>query len=136
MIEDRSVLAVIPARAGSKGIPNKNILQFAGLPLIAHTLLFAKMCPEIHRCIVSTGRVFLDSNVNDQVWELNATGTVSVTFADIEDSNAITLRADDHAPVRVDDAIVGFGIEGRAFRIGDLADGQRACHLNLPAAEF
>lgn len=48
------LLAVIPARGGSKGIPNKNILPFAGLPLIAHTLLFAKMCPEISRCIVST----------------------------------------------------------------------------------
>ena len=48
------VLAVIPARGGSKGLPGKNIRPFAGLPLIAHTILFAKMCPEITRCIVST----------------------------------------------------------------------------------
>lgn len=48
------VLAVIPARGGSKGLPGKNIRPFAGLPLIAHSILFAKMCPEIDRCIVST----------------------------------------------------------------------------------
>ena len=31
------VLAVVPARAGSKGIPDKNIVNFCGMPLIAHT---------------------------------------------------------------------------------------------------
>jgi N-acylneuraminate cytidylyltransferase len=35
-------------------LPGKNIRPFAGLPLIAHTILFAKSCPEIDRCIVST----------------------------------------------------------------------------------
>ena len=48
------LLAVIPARGGSKGLPGKNIRPFAGLPLIAHSVLFAKMCPEISRCVVST----------------------------------------------------------------------------------
>lgn len=48
------MLAVIPARGGSKGLPGKNIRPFVGLPLIAHTILFARLCPEIDRCIVST----------------------------------------------------------------------------------
>ena len=48
------LLAVIPARGGSKGLPGKNIKPFAGLPLIAHSILFAKLCPEIDRCLVST----------------------------------------------------------------------------------
>lgn len=48
------MLAVIPARGGSKGLPGKNIRPFAGLPLIAHTVLFARLCQEINRCIVST----------------------------------------------------------------------------------
>lgn len=48
------LLTVIPARGGSKGLPGKNIRSFAGLPLITHALLFAKLCPEIDRCIVST----------------------------------------------------------------------------------
>ena len=34
------ILAVIPARGGSKGIPGKNIKDLYGQPLILHTLLF------------------------------------------------------------------------------------------------
>ncbi|TAJ10874.1 MAG: acylneuraminate cytidylyltransferase family protein [Nitrospirae bacterium] len=48
------MLAVIPARGGSKGLPGKNIRPFAGLPLIAHSVLLAKACPEIARAIIST----------------------------------------------------------------------------------
>lgn len=48
------VLAVIPARGGSKGLPGKNVRLFAGLPLIAHSIRCAKMCPQIDRCVVST----------------------------------------------------------------------------------
>lgn len=54
MSDKTQLLAVIPARGGSKGVPGKNIRPFVGLPLIAHTILFAKLCPEICRCIVST----------------------------------------------------------------------------------
>jgi CMP-N,N'-diacetyllegionaminic acid synthase len=50
----RPLLAVIPARGGSKDLPRKNLLELAGIPLIAHSILFAKTCPEIDRCIVST----------------------------------------------------------------------------------
>jgi N-acylneuraminate cytidylyltransferase len=48
------VLAVIPARGGSRGLPGKNIRPFAGKPLIAHSIEFAKRCDRIARCIVST----------------------------------------------------------------------------------
>jgi len=48
------VLAVIPARAGSKGLPGKNIRPLAGLPLIAHSILLSRLCPQISRTIVST----------------------------------------------------------------------------------
>jgi CMP-N,N'-diacetyllegionaminic acid synthase len=49
-----STIAIIPARGGSKGLPGKNLRVLAGLPLIAHSIRFAQMCPEIGRCIVST----------------------------------------------------------------------------------
>ena len=49
-----SAIAIIPARGGSKGLPGKNVRLLAGLPLIAHTIRFARLCPEIDRCIVST----------------------------------------------------------------------------------
>jgi len=50
----RPILAVIAARGGSKGLPRKNVRVLAGLPLIAHSILFAKLCPQIERCVVST----------------------------------------------------------------------------------
>lgn len=48
------MLAIIPARGGSKGLPGKNVRPLAGLPLIAHSLRLAAMCPEISRVIVTT----------------------------------------------------------------------------------
>lgn len=50
----RPLLAIIPARLGSKGLPRKNLRIFAGLPLIVHSIKFAAMCDEIDRCVVST----------------------------------------------------------------------------------
>ena len=54
MSDAERLLAVIPARGGSKGLPGKNIRPLSGVPLIAHTVMFAQLCPEIDRCIVST----------------------------------------------------------------------------------
>lgn len=48
------VLAVIPARSGSKGIPHKNIRIVAGKPLIAHSIEQARASRTITRTIVST----------------------------------------------------------------------------------
>ena len=50
----RPMLCVIPARGGSKGLPGKNIRLLAGLPLIAHSIRCATMCPEITRLILSS----------------------------------------------------------------------------------
>lgn len=50
----RPVLAIIPGRGGSRGLPGKNIRPLGGLPLIAHSIRLAKMCPEIARTIVTT----------------------------------------------------------------------------------
>ena len=47
-------LAIIPARGGSKGIPGKNIKDFAGKPLIAWSILQAKEATQVDRVIVST----------------------------------------------------------------------------------
>lgn len=48
------VLAVIPARGGSKGLPGKNIRTLAGLPLIAHSIRCAGLSSRITTTIVST----------------------------------------------------------------------------------
>lgn len=54
MIGNKSVLAIIPARGGSKGVPRKNIREVAGKPLIAWTILEAGTSRYIDRTIVST----------------------------------------------------------------------------------
>lgn len=48
------VLAIIPARGGSKGVPRKNIRVLAGKPLIAWTIEMALVCSIVDRVIVST----------------------------------------------------------------------------------
>lgn len=49
-----SVVAFIPARGGSKGVPNKNIKSLAGKPLIAWSIEQARNSELIDRVIVST----------------------------------------------------------------------------------
>jgi N-acylneuraminate cytidylyltransferase len=48
------VFALIPARGGSKGVPKKNIKPLAGYPLIAYSIVAAKLCPLVDRIVVST----------------------------------------------------------------------------------
>jgi N-acylneuraminate cytidylyltransferase len=52
--EELEILAVIPARGGSKGIPRKNIKVFAGYPLIAYSIQAALSSKYVTRTIVST----------------------------------------------------------------------------------
>lgn len=49
-----SALALIPARGGSKGVPGKNIRPLGGFPVIAWSIVAARLCPGIDRVIVST----------------------------------------------------------------------------------
>jgi N-acylneuraminate cytidylyltransferase len=48
------ILAIIPARGGSKGIPRKNIRSFVGWPLIAWSIAAAQQSKYVTRIIVST----------------------------------------------------------------------------------
>lgn len=48
------IVALVPARAGSQGIPRKNIKLFSGKPLIAHTIEAAKNSRWVDMVIVST----------------------------------------------------------------------------------
>lgn len=67
MIEGKKVLALTPARGGSKGLPGKNIKNFCGKPLLGHAIDVAQSskyvdhvcvstdCPEIARSAVKFG---------------------------------------------------------------------------------
>ena len=48
------MLAIIPARGGSIGLPNKNIKKFIDKPLIAHTILCAQKSKRISKIVVTT----------------------------------------------------------------------------------
>ncbi len=50
----RDILAVIPARGGSKGIPGKNLRILFGKPLVAYSIESAQKSPSIGRIVVST----------------------------------------------------------------------------------
>ena len=54
MIENKKILAIIPARGGSKGIPRKNVKAISGKPMIQYTIEAAKECLYIDKVVVST----------------------------------------------------------------------------------
>jgi len=54
MINHYDILAIIPARGGSKSIPRKNIIDFAGYPLISYSIAAGLASETVDRVIVST----------------------------------------------------------------------------------
>ncbi|MCZ6784307.1 MAG: acylneuraminate cytidylyltransferase family protein [Proteobacteria bacterium] len=54
MIGNQRVLAICPARGGSKGIPLKNLRPFLGVPLVARVGQLVAEIPAIDRAVVST----------------------------------------------------------------------------------
>ncbi|MEK7507165.1 MAG: acylneuraminate cytidylyltransferase family protein [Patescibacteria group bacterium] len=54
MFRNKKILAIIPARGGSKGIPKKNIVPVGGRPLIAWTIEAAKKSKYINKIVVSS----------------------------------------------------------------------------------
>ena len=54
MVKKPEVLAIVPARGGSKGIPRKNIKDFAGYPLISYSIAAGLHAEIVTRTILST----------------------------------------------------------------------------------
>jgi len=54
VIGDKKVIAVIPARGGSKGLPGKNIIPVRGKPLLAWTIEAAQRARYVDRLILSS----------------------------------------------------------------------------------
>lgn len=52
------VVAIIPARSGSKGIKDKNLASLGGFPLIAYSIIAAKLSQKIDRVFLSTDSEF------------------------------------------------------------------------------
>lgn len=54
MIREKRILAVVPARGGSKGIPRKNLQPVGGIPLVARVGHLLKRLSAVDRAVVST----------------------------------------------------------------------------------
>ena len=85
-------IAIIPARAGSKRIPRKNIRDFCGLPIIARTIQEAKFSRLFDQIIVSTD--------DYQIAEISRNYGAQTPFLrppHLADDNAETLPVVSHA---------------------------------------
>ena len=92
MINGKSVLAIIPARGGSKGLPGKNIKELCGKPLIAWSIEQAKSCSDVDRVVVSTD--------NDQIAEITGKYGAEVPFMrpiELANDSASTIDVIFHA---------------------------------------
>ncbi len=54
MVEGQTVVGVVIARGGSKGLPNKNLRRLGGKPLVAHTIRAASRARTLDHLILST----------------------------------------------------------------------------------
>ncbi|MFA4932782.1 MAG: acylneuraminate cytidylyltransferase family protein [Caldisericia bacterium] len=87
-----NVLAVIPARGGSKEIPRKNIFSLSGRPLIEYTFEAAKGSKLINRTIVST-----DDNEIAEVGRRNGIDVPFMRPKELAEDNTPTLPVIRHA---------------------------------------
>lgn len=86
------VLALIPARGGSKSVPRKNLLPIAGKPLIAYSIGHALSCSLVTRTIVSTD--------DDEITEVSRRFGAEVPFrrpAEAATDSATDLQVFRHA---------------------------------------
>ena len=49
-----AVIAIVPARSGSKGVKDKNLSSLGGYPLLAYSIVAAKLAKQINRVLIST----------------------------------------------------------------------------------
>ncbi len=111
-------IATICARGGSKGLPRKNLLPFAGQPLIAHTIGQALACPAIQGVYVSTD--------DDEIAEVAARHGATVPYrrpAELATDQAPKLPAIEHLVQH---------LEGQGLRIATIVDLQPTSPLRRP----
>ena len=93
------VTAIILARGGSKGIPNKNILEFLGKPLVAWSVIQAKLTKEIDDVYISSDS---DDILNIAEWygavKIKRPDEISGDTAKSEEAilHALDIIGDDH----------------------------------------
>ena len=69
MFKKKKILAIIPARQGSKGLKNKNIKMLKGKPLYLHSVKFASNCKFIDKICITTNikKIFNEISKNKKI---------------------------------------------------------------------
>lgn len=86
------ILAIIPARGGSKGLPGKNIRLLSGHPLISYSILAAQKSSKINRIIVST-----DSKEIAEISEKYGAEVPFIRPANLAEDNSKDIEVFQHA---------------------------------------
>ena len=92
MYKNKKILALIPARGGSKGLPNKNLKKIGGRSLVEWALCTAKQCDFIDHVIVSS-----DSEIIIDLVNKNGLYAPFVRPAGLAEDNVPTLPVIQHA---------------------------------------
>lgn len=102
MLNGKTVVALIPARAGSKRLVNKNVLPLAGIPLIAWSINAAIESQYVDRVVVSTDSADIIKVAKDYGAEIPfirpaefATDTSSTVDVILHAIEALKLQGDD-----------------------------------------
>ena len=98
-----SNLCLIPARGGSKRIPRKNIKEFAGLPMIAHSIKAALACEAIDRVVVTT-----DDQEIAEIARAHGAETPFIRPAELANDHAATVPVVAHAIQTLHDSGAAF----------------------------
>ena len=86
------IIAIIPARGGSKGVPGKNIKKLEGYPLIAYSIVACRLAKNIDRVIVST-----DSTEIAEIAESFGAEVPFMRPAELAQDNSSDLEFIEHA---------------------------------------
>lgn len=99
------ILAIIPARGGSKGIPGKNIKELNGKPLMAYTIEEALKCPEIDRLeedyeyvvlLQPTSPLRLAEDITGAIQKAVETGKDVVSVSKVQDPPVLMRQMDEN----------------------------------------
>lgn len=115
----KKIVAIIPARGGSKRVPRKNVRDFCGLPIISYTIQAAINCGLFSRIIVSTEDL--------EIAEISKKNGAEIPF--IRDS----CIADDYTPISIVTLDVLNRIEPESKKIDFVAQLMPNCPLRTSA---
>lgn len=122
-----SVVAVIPARGGSKGVERKNLRRVGGIPLVARAIVAAQRCTEIDRVVVSTDDAEIAGVARE--WGADVVDRPAGIAGDTASSESALLHALEELERRgIDVGIVAF-LQATSPFIDSAALGEAVCSV-------